>query len=43
MIKNWKIGTKILLAFTLVAIVAVGLVGFFAFTNGSSTLEARIV
>ena len=38
-IKNWKIGTKILLAFTLVAIVAVGLVGFFAFTTGSSTLE----
>jgi len=38
-IKNWKIGTKILIAFTVVAIVAVGLVGFFTFTTGSSTLE----
>lgn len=40
-IKNWKIGTKILIAFTVVAIVAVGLVGFFAFSTGSSTLEAE--
>ena len=39
MFRNWKIGTKILIAFTSVAIVAVGLVGFFAFTTGSSTLE----
>ena len=39
MLNNWKIGTKILIAFTVVAIVAVGLVGFFAFTTGSSTLE----
>ncbi len=39
MFKNMKIGTKILIAFTTVAIVAVGLVGFFAFTSGSSTLE----
>ena len=39
MFKNMKIGTKILIAFTLVAVVAVGLVGFFAFTTGSSTLE----
>ena len=40
-VKNWKIGTKILIAFTVVAIVAVGLVGFFAFSTGSSTLEAE--
>jgi len=39
MFNNWKIGTKILIAFIVVAIVAVGLVGFFAFTTGSSTLE----
>lgn len=39
MLNNWKIGTKILIAFTVVAIVAVGLVGFFAFTTGSSALE----
>jgi PAS domain S-box-containing protein len=39
MFKNMKIGTKILIAFTLVAIVAVSLVGFFAFTTGSSALE----
>ena len=40
-IRNWKIGTKILIAFTGVAIVAVGLVGFFAFSTGSSILEAE--
>jgi PAS domain S-box-containing protein len=34
-----KIGTKILIAFTTVAIVAVALVGYFAFTTGSGTLE----
>ncbi|NIS17392.1 MAG: hypothetical protein GWN00_06590, partial [Aliifodinibius sp.] len=39
MFKNMKIGTKILIAFTTVAIVAVALVGFFAFTTGSSALE----
>jgi PAS domain S-box-containing protein len=39
MFKNMKIGTKILIAFTTVAILAVGLVGFFAFTTGSNTLE----
>ena len=39
MFKNLKIGTKILIAFTTVAIVAVGLVGYFAFTTGSNTLE----
>lgn len=39
MFKNVKIGTKILVAFTLVAITAVGLVGFFAFTSGSTMLE----
>jgi hypothetical protein len=39
MFKNLKIGTKILAAFISVAIVAVALVGFFAFTTGSSTLE----
>jgi PAS domain S-box-containing protein len=39
MFKNMKIRTKILIAFTTVAILAVGLVGFFAFTTGSSTLE----
>jgi len=38
-IRNLKIGTKILIAFTFVTIVAVGLVGFFAFSSGSSTLE----
>ncbi|UCH58464.1 MAG: hypothetical protein JSV61_09600, partial [Anaerolineales bacterium] len=39
MFKNIKIGTKILIAFTTVAIVAVALVGFFAFTTGRSALE----
>jgi PAS domain S-box-containing protein len=39
MLNNLKIGTKILVAFTTVAIVAVGLVGYFAFTTGSNTLE----
>ena len=39
MFKNLKIGTKILIAFTTVAIVAVSLVGYFAFTTGSRTLE----
>jgi PAS domain S-box-containing protein len=39
MFKNWKIGTKILIAFLVVTVVAVGMVGFFAFTTGSSALE----
>ena len=34
-----KIQTKILIAFTSVAIIAVSVIGFFAFTTGSSTLE----
>ena len=37
--KNIKISTKILVAFVSVAIIAVGLVGYFSFTLGRSNLE----
>jgi PAS domain S-box-containing protein len=39
--KNIKISTKILVAFVSVAIIAVGLVGYFSFTLGRSTLETE--
>jgi PAS domain S-box-containing protein len=39
--KNIKISIKILVAFVSVAIIAVGLVGYFSFTLGRSTLEAE--
>ena len=39
--KNVKISTKILIAFVSVAIIAVGLVGYFSFTLGRATLEAE--
>lgn len=39
MLKNLSIRSKIIIAFTIVAIAAVGIIGFFAFTTGSSTLE----
>ena len=39
--KNVKISTKILIAFVSVAIIAVGLVGYFSFTMGSTTLETE--
>ena len=39
MLKNLKIQTKIIIAFTSVAVIAVTVIGFFAFTIGSNTLE----
>ena len=39
MFNNLKIQTKILIAFTSVAIISVIVIGIFAFTTGSTTLE----
>ena len=39
MFKRLRIRTKILIAFIAVAVLAVGIIGFFAFTIGSNTLE----
>ena len=39
MFRNLKIGTKILIAFALIAAVAVAVIGFFAYSSGRSALE----
>jgi PAS domain S-box-containing protein len=39
MFKRLRISTKILFAFVVIAVVAVGLIGYFAFTIGRNTLE----